>query len=156
VGLAGMALSVMSAAAGAMLSLMVTYQVHPFRPWTLGVALMIAAAAGFVPSSTGFGASRRSIRTNQNLPLWHVNGVDGQDHSHSEDEETRRFLMSQSAQQPFRLLGVSVRRSGFRALLLGMVNWARRYRDGHFQRPARHSVACLLGPTAKINDGRCR
>jgi hypothetical protein len=89
VGLAAMVFSAMSAAAGAILYWVATHQGHGFRLSTLGLVLMIAGAAGYVVSSTVFGASRQSFGTNYNSPLLHVDGVDGQGQPNSEHEETR-------------------------------------------------------------------
>jgi hypothetical protein len=62
-GLAGMALSAIAAAAGAIMYWAVTYQGHGFRLSTVGLILMIAGAAGFVVSSIVFGVSRREVGT---------------------------------------------------------------------------------------------
>jgi hypothetical protein len=60
-GLVGMVLSAIAAAAGAIMYWAVTYQGHGFRLSTVGLILMIAGAAGFVVSSIVFGVSRRGV-----------------------------------------------------------------------------------------------
>ena len=62
-GLAGMALSAIAAAAGAIMYWAVTYQGHGFRLSTVGLILMIAGAAGFVVSTIIFAISRREVGT---------------------------------------------------------------------------------------------
>lgn len=62
-GLPGMVLSGIAAAAGAIMYWAVTYQGHGFRISTVGLILMIAGAAGFVVSSIVFGISRKSVGT---------------------------------------------------------------------------------------------
>src|SRR5665213_2378864 len=62
-GLAGMALSAIAAAAGAIMYWAVTYQGHGFRLSTVGLILMIAGAAGFVVSTIVFAVSRREVGT---------------------------------------------------------------------------------------------
>jgi hypothetical protein len=57
-GLAGMVLSAIAAAAGAIMYWAVTYQGHGFRFSTVGLILMIAGAAGFVVSTIVFAVSR--------------------------------------------------------------------------------------------------
>jgi hypothetical protein len=84
-----MVFSAMSAAAGAALYWVVTYQDHGFRLSTLGLVLMIAGAGGFLVPSIGFGVSRHSIGTNDNSPLLHVNGVDGEGYPSSKHEGAR-------------------------------------------------------------------
>ena len=60
-GLAGMVLSAIAAAAGAIMYWAVTYQGHGFRLSTVGLILMIAGAAGFVVSTIVFAVSRREV-----------------------------------------------------------------------------------------------
>ena len=60
-GLAGMALSAIAAAAGAIMYWAVTYQGHGFRLSTVGLILMIAGAAGFVVSTIVIAVSRREV-----------------------------------------------------------------------------------------------
>jgi hypothetical protein len=57
-GLAGMVLSAIAAAAGAIMYWAVTYQGHGFRLSTVGLILMIAGAFGFVVSAIVFAVSR--------------------------------------------------------------------------------------------------
>ncbi|HVB51150.1 MAG TPA: hypothetical protein VND89_05360 [Acidimicrobiales bacterium] len=57
-GLPGMVLSAIAAAAGAIMYWAVTYQGTGFRLSTIGLILMIAGAAGFVVSSIVFAVSR--------------------------------------------------------------------------------------------------
>jgi hypothetical protein len=61
-GLAGMALSAIAAAAGAIMYWAITYQGTGFRFSTVGVILMIAGAFGFIVSSIVFAVSRRPER----------------------------------------------------------------------------------------------
>jgi hypothetical protein len=60
-GLAGMLLSAVSVAAGAIMYWAVTYQGHGFRLSTIGVILMVVGGVGFVTSAVIFGVSRRPI-----------------------------------------------------------------------------------------------
>ncbi|MHB1210367.1 MAG: hypothetical protein ACYC1I_11785 [Acidimicrobiales bacterium] len=60
-GLAGMVLSAISVAAGAIMYWAITYQGHGFRVSTIGVILMVVGAAGFVVSAIVFGVSRGSV-----------------------------------------------------------------------------------------------
>jgi len=62
-GLPGMVLSAIAAAAGAIMYWAVTYQGTGFRLSTIGLILMIAGAAGFVVSSIIFAVSRGPGRT---------------------------------------------------------------------------------------------
>ena len=62
-GLAGMVLSAIAAAAGAIMYWAVTYQGTGFRLSTVGLILMIAGAAGFVVSAIVFATSRRQVGT---------------------------------------------------------------------------------------------
>ncbi|MHB2029131.1 MAG: hypothetical protein ACYCPT_09980 [Acidimicrobiales bacterium] len=60
-GLPGMVLSAIAAAAGAIMYWAITYSGHGFRMGTVGIILMIVGAFGFVVSSIVFGVSRRSV-----------------------------------------------------------------------------------------------
>jgi hypothetical protein len=62
-GLPGMVLSAIAAAAGAVMYWAVTYQGTGFRMSTVGLILMIAGAFGFVVSAIVFAASRGPERT---------------------------------------------------------------------------------------------
>jgi hypothetical protein len=62
-GLPGMVLSAIAAAAGAIMYWAVTYQGTGFRLSTVGLILMIAGAFGFVASSIVFAMSRRQVGT---------------------------------------------------------------------------------------------
>jgi hypothetical protein len=86
-GLAGMALSAIAAAAGAIMYWAVTYQGHGFRLSTVGLILMIAGAAGFVVSSIVFGVSRRELGTNRHSMSRETTDSDGR--STSEHEERK-------------------------------------------------------------------
>jgi len=62
-GLPGMVLSAIAAAAGAIMYWAVTYQGTVFRLSTVGVILMIAGAFGFVVSAIVFAVSRSPERS---------------------------------------------------------------------------------------------
>ena len=62
-GLPGMVLSAIAAAAGAVMYWAVTYQGTGFRMSTVGLILMIAGAFGFVVSAIVFAVSRGPGRT---------------------------------------------------------------------------------------------
>jgi hypothetical protein len=62
-GLPGMVLSAIAAAAGAIMYWAITYQGTGFRLSTVGVILMIAGAFGFVVSAIVFAVSRGPERT---------------------------------------------------------------------------------------------
>jgi hypothetical protein len=62
-GLPGMVLSAIAAAAGAILYWAITYQGTGFRLSTVGIILMIAGAFGFVVSAIVFAISRGPERT---------------------------------------------------------------------------------------------
>lgn len=62
-GLPGMVLSAIAAAAGAIMYWAVTYQGTGFRYSTIGVILMIAGAFGFVVSAIVFTVSRGPERS---------------------------------------------------------------------------------------------
>lgn len=60
-GLPGMVLSAIAAAAGAIMYWAVTYQGTGFRMSTVGLILMILGAFGFVVSAIIFGISRQAV-----------------------------------------------------------------------------------------------
>ena len=60
-GLPGMVLSAIAAAAGAIMYWAITYQGHGFRLSTIGIILMVVGAFGFVVSAIVFGVSRGSV-----------------------------------------------------------------------------------------------
>lgn len=60
-GLPGMVLSAIAAAAGAIMYWAITYQGHGFRMSTVGVILMVVGAFGFVVSAIVFGVSRGTV-----------------------------------------------------------------------------------------------
>jgi hypothetical protein len=62
-GLPGMVLSAIAAAAGAIMYWAITYQGTGFRLSTVGVILMIAGAFGFVVSAIVFAVSRAPERS---------------------------------------------------------------------------------------------
>ena len=62
-GLPGMVLSAIAAAAGAIMYWAITYQGTGFRLSTVGIILMIAGAFGFVVSAIVFAISRGPERT---------------------------------------------------------------------------------------------
>ena len=62
-GLPGMVLSAIAAAAGAIMYWAITYQGTGFRLSTVGVILMIAGAFGFVVSAIVFAISRSPERS---------------------------------------------------------------------------------------------
>jgi len=64
-GLPGMVLSAIAAAAGAIMYWAITYQGTGFRFSTVGVILMIAGAFGFVVSAIIFTVSRGPGRTSR-------------------------------------------------------------------------------------------
>jgi len=64
-GLPGMVLSAVVAAAGAVMYWAVTYQGTGFRISTVGLILMIAGAFGFVVSAIVFAVSRGPERTSR-------------------------------------------------------------------------------------------
>ncbi|HQU25874.1 MAG TPA: hypothetical protein PLS29_02450 [Acidimicrobiales bacterium] len=86
-GLPGMVLSAIAAAAGAIMYWAITYQGHGFRMSTVGVILMIAGAVGFVVSAIVFGVSRGSVRSNKRSLDRQV--VDAQGNSSSVHEEIK-------------------------------------------------------------------
>ena len=86
-GLAGMALSAIAAAAGAIMYWAVTYQGHGFRLSTVGLILMIAGAAGFVVSTIIFAISRREVGTGRHSMSRETTDSEGR--STSEHEERK-------------------------------------------------------------------
>lgn len=64
-GLPGMVLSAVAAAAGAIMYWAITYQGHGFRLSTIGVILMVAGGFGFVVSAIVFGVSRGTVGTSR-------------------------------------------------------------------------------------------
>ncbi|MHB1087182.1 MAG: hypothetical protein ACYC19_00270 [Acidimicrobiales bacterium] len=64
-GLPGMVLSAVAAAAGAIMYWAITYQGHGFRLSTIGVILMVVGAFGFVVSAIVFAVSRGSVGTSR-------------------------------------------------------------------------------------------
>ena len=86
-GLAGMALSAIAAAAGAIMYWAVTYQGHGFRLSTVGLILMIAGAAGFVVSTIVFAVSRREVGTGRHSMSRETTDSEGR--STSEHEERK-------------------------------------------------------------------
>ncbi len=77
-GLPGMVLSAIAAAAGAIMYWAVTYQGTGFRLSTVGLILMIAGAFGFVVSAIVFAVSRGPVRT-QRQSHWTDRLVDHDD-----------------------------------------------------------------------------
>ena len=90
-GLAGMALSAIAAAAGAIMYWAVTYQGHGFRLSTVGLILMIAGAAGFVVSTIVFAVSRRQVSTGTHSMDRQV--ADSQGGSSSVHEERKKRIL---------------------------------------------------------------
>jgi len=83
-GLPGMVLSAIAAAAGAIMYWAVTYQGHGFRMSTVGLILMIAGAAGFVVSAIVFGISRGSESTHHTLDRQVTDSTGGSSSVHQE------------------------------------------------------------------------
>jgi hypothetical protein len=86
-GLAGMALSAIAAAAGAIMYWAVTYQGHGFRLSTVGLILMIAGAAGFVVSTIIFAISRREVGTGRHSMSRESTDSDGRSTSVHEERK---------------------------------------------------------------------
>jgi hypothetical protein len=86
-GLPGMVLSAIVAAAGAVMYWAVTYQGTGFRMSTVGLILMIAGAFGFVVSSIVFAVSRGPERTPRHSLDRQV--VDSAGNSSSVHEDTK-------------------------------------------------------------------
>jgi hypothetical protein len=86
-GLAGMALSAIAAAAGAIMYWAVTYQGHGFRLSTVGLILMIAGAAGFVVSTIVFAVSRREVGTGRHSMSRETTDSDGRSTSVHEERK---------------------------------------------------------------------
>jgi hypothetical protein len=85
-GLAGMAVSAVSVAVGAIMYWAITYQGTGFRFSTVGVILMIVGFAGFVVSSIVFGISRTSPGGSHHTLDRQVSDTDGR--ASSVHEET--------------------------------------------------------------------
>jgi hypothetical protein len=85
-GLPGMVVSAIAAAAGAIMYWAITYQGTGFRLSTVGVILMIAGAFGFVVSAIVFAVSRRQVGSSPHSMDRQV--TDSQGHSSSLHEET--------------------------------------------------------------------
>jgi hypothetical protein len=86
-GLPGMVLSAITAAAGAIMYWAVTYQGTGFRLSTVGIILMIAGAFGFVVSAIVFAVSRGPERTPQNTMNRQVVDTAGNTSSVHEDSK---------------------------------------------------------------------
>lgn len=86
-GRAGMALSAIVAAAGAIMYWAVTYQGHGFRLSTVGLILMIAGAAGFVVSTIVFAVSRREVGTGRHSMSRETTDSEGRSTSVHEERE---------------------------------------------------------------------
>jgi hypothetical protein len=86
-GLPGMVLSAIAAAAGAIMYWAVTYQGTGFRLSTVGVILMIAGAFGFVVSAIVFGISRGPERTSRHSLNRQVVDASGNTSSVHEDSK---------------------------------------------------------------------
>jgi hypothetical protein len=86
-GLPGMVLSAIAAAAGAIMYWAVTYQGTGFRMSTVGLILMIAGAFGFVVSAIIFAVSRSPERAPRHSLDRQV--IDSEGHSSSVHEETK-------------------------------------------------------------------
>ncbi|NNN10128.1 MAG: hypothetical protein HKL85_13175 [Acidimicrobiaceae bacterium] len=76
-GLAGMVLSAISVAAGAIMYWAITYRGHGFRVSTVGVIIMVVGAAGFVVSTIVFGVSRGSVGSSRHSLDRQVVGSEG-------------------------------------------------------------------------------
>jgi hypothetical protein len=86
-GLPGMVLSAIVAAAGAIMYWAITYQGTGFRMSTVGIILMIAGAFGFVVSAIVFAVSRGPERTTQHSMNRQV--VDSAGNSSSVHEDSK-------------------------------------------------------------------
>lgn len=86
-GLPGMVISSIAAAAGAIMYWAITYQGTGFRLSTIGVILMIAGAFGFVVSAVIFAVSRGPERTPRHTLDRQV--VDSAGNSSSVHEDTK-------------------------------------------------------------------
>ena len=86
-GLPGMVLSAIAAAAGAIMYWAITYQGTGFRLSTVGMILMIAGAFGFVVSAIVFAVSRGPDRTTKHSLNRQV--VDSAGNSSSVHEESQ-------------------------------------------------------------------
>ena len=86
-GLPGMVVSAIAAAAGAIMYWAITYQGTGFRMSTIGVILMIAGAFGFVVSAVIFAVSRGPERSPRHTLNRQV--VDSAGNSSSVHEDTK-------------------------------------------------------------------
>jgi hypothetical protein len=86
-GLPGMVLSAIAAAAGAIMYWAITYQGTGFRLSTVGIILMIAGAFGFVVSAIVFAVSQGPDRTTKHSLNRQV--VDSAGNSSSVHEESQ-------------------------------------------------------------------
>ena len=86
-GLPGMVISSIAAAAGAIMYWAITYQGTGFRMSTIGVILMIAGAFGFVVSAAIFAVSRGPERSPRHTLDRQV--VDSAGNSSSVHEDTK-------------------------------------------------------------------
>jgi hypothetical protein len=86
-GLPGMVISSIAAAAGAIMYWAITYQGTGFRLSTVGIILMIAGAFGFVVSAIIFAVSRGPERTSRHSLDRQV--VDSAGNSSSVHEDTK-------------------------------------------------------------------
>jgi hypothetical protein len=86
-GLPGMVLSAIAAAAGAIMYWAITYQGTGFRLSTVGVILMIAGAFGFVVSAIIFAVSRSPERSTKHTLDRQV--VDSSGNSSSVHEDSK-------------------------------------------------------------------
>jgi hypothetical protein len=86
-GLPGMVISSIAAAAGAIMYWAITYQGTGFRLSTVGIILMIAGAFGFVVSAIIFAVSRGPERTSKHSLDRQV--VDSAGNSSSVHEDTK-------------------------------------------------------------------
>jgi uncharacterized membrane protein YciS (DUF1049 family) len=84
-GLPGMVLSVMAAAAGAVMYWAITYQGHGFRLSTVGIILMVFGAIGFVISAIVFASSRRAVGSGHHTLDRQVTDSSGQSSTVHED-----------------------------------------------------------------------
>ncbi len=83
-GLPGMVLSAIAAAAGAIMYWAITYQGTGFRLSTIGVILMIVGAVGFVTSAIVFGVSRRPVASSNHSIDRQVTDASGTSSLHEE------------------------------------------------------------------------
>jgi mannitol-specific phosphotransferase system IIBC component len=101
-GLAGMALSAIGSAAGAIMYWVVTYQGHGFRLSAVGLILMIAGAAGFVVSTIIFAVSRREVGTSRHSMSRETTDSEGRSTSVHEERKQRSRVLSKSRRERVR------------------------------------------------------